>query len=144
MFYSKLLKGAAVVAMALMLSSCGGLKTKEVVLKDCVKIQQQKLEFLITEELDEGKVDAFLDVNVKVEALKDVEWGWNKRIKMCLLDKDGVELIYLVSSDAPEKKGAKKVVGFCQTLATCDKTNAQLKEIVSNTKSVSFELEGIE
>ena len=135
--------------MAVILTSCGGnnggsdarVKTQEVVLEDCVKIEQQGVDFKITEETDEGKTEAYLEVNLKVEALNDVSWGWGKRIKMYLFDKDGVELIYLIADDAPEKKGSKKMVTFGQTLATGDKTKQELNTIVSNTTSVSFEIE---
>ena len=146
MFYSNLLKGVAIVAMAVVLTSCGGVKTQEVILKDCVKIAKQRVELKITEEIDvdSGQKEAYLDANLKVEALKDINWGWGKRVKMLLLDKDGVELIYLVSDDEPEKKGAKKMVAFGQTLGTSDKNKKELEDIVSNTKSVAFELEGIE
>ena len=144
MFYSNLLKGVAIVAMAVVLTSCGGVKTQEIILKDCVKIEKQRVEFKITEEVDDGQKEAYLDANLKVEALKDIDWGWGKRVKMLLLDKDGVELIYLVSDDEPGKKGAKKMVDFCQTIGTSDKNKKELEDIVSNTKSVAFELEGIE
>ncbi len=138
MYYSNLLKGLAIIAMVVGLSSCGGVKTKEVNLNDCVKIQKQKITFQVTEEVYDGEKDVYLDSYVKVEALADVKEG-KDRIRMRLFDKDDTELIYLVGR-VPESKGTKERVEFGLTWGNDGKTKESLEEIVAETKKVTFEL----
>ena len=120
MFYSNLFKGAAVLAMIFGLTACGGVKTEEVVLEDCVKIPEQSFDFSITEEIDDGETECDMQCRVLVEALQDLNWG--ARIEMKLCDEVGAELIYLMGSDIPKKKGEKTWVDFGLTWGNSDKS----------------------
>ena len=136
MFYSNLFKGVAVLAMIVGITACGGPKTDEVVLEDCVKIAEQSFDFSITEVIDDGETEHDMQCRVLVETLQDL--NWQATIKMKLCDKSGAELIYLICSDIPEKKGEKKWVDFGLTWGNSDKSKSELENILKQTKSVQF------
>ena len=142
MFYSNLLKGVAIVAMAVVLTSCGGVKTQEVVLEEIVKIPSQKIEFSIKEfNTKKGTFYFLQSSSVVIEALKDV--SWIGKIYIRLYDKDGVELIALMENELPEKAGEKKKCEFSSTFGDCDKSKRELKDIIKQTKSVEFRSENL-
>lgn len=124
----------------IVLTSCGGVKTEEVVLEDCVKIPAQSLNFSIKDYSDEEEESYNLECMVIIETLKELHWG--AAITMHLYDKDDVELIYLKDSDLP-KQGEKKKCDFGLTLGNADKTKKELQEIISQTQSVKFKGENL-
>lgn len=136
MFYSNLFKGVAVLAMIFGLTACGGVKTDEVVLEDCVKIAEQSFNFSITEEIDDGETECDMQCRVLVEALQDPDWRASIKMKLC--DEVGAELIYLICSDIPDKKGEKKWVDFGLTWGNSGRSKSELENILKQTKSVKF------
>lgn len=125
----------------IVLTSCGGAKTEEIVLEDCVKIPAQSLSFSVKDLSDEDEKQYNLECMVIVEALKELDW--RAAITMHLYDKDGVELIYLRDSDLP-KQGEKKKCDFGLTWGNADKSEKELQEIISQTRSVKFKGEYLE
>lgn len=123
------------MAMLILLTSCGGVKTKEVVLEDCVKIPAQNLSFAIKDCSYEDEVEYNLECLVIVETLKELRW--TAAINMHLYDKNDVELIYLRDSDLPEQ-GEKKKCDFGLTWGNSGKSKEELQEIISQTKYVKF------
>lgn len=136
MFYSNLFKGVAVLAMIFGLTACGGVKTDEVVLEDCVKISEQRFNFFITEEIDDGETECNVQCRVLVETLQDPDWRASIKMKLC--DEVGAELIYLKCSDIPEEKGEKKWVDFGLTWGNSGRSKSELENILKQTKSVKF------
>ena len=116
-------------------TSCGGVKTDEVVIEDCVKIPAQSLNFSIKDYSDEDGEAYNLECTITVESLKELFWAAS--ITMHLYDKDDVELIYLKDSDLPNSDEKKKC-DFGLTLGNADKTKKELQEVVSQTKYVKF------
>lgn len=116
-------------------TSCGGVKTDEVVIEDCVKIPAQSLNFSIKDYSDEDGEAYNMECTLTVETLKELFWAAS--ITMHLYDKDDVELIYLKDSDLPNS-GEKKKCNFGLTLGNADKTKKELQEVVSQTKYVKF------
>lgn len=137
MFYNNLLKGVVFMMALMVFTSCGGVKTEEVMLEDCVKIPAQSLNFSIKDYGDEDGEDYNLECMVTVETLKELFWAAS--ITMHLYDKNDVELIYLKSSgsDLPNQ-GEKKKCDFGLTLGNSGKTKRELQEVVSQTKYVKF------
>ena len=124
--------------MVSMLISCGGVRTDDVVLEDCIKIPAQKIELIITENTYKGETVVYLDADVTIENVDVIE---NAQIfpviKMHLLDKDGVEIESLgchVGDDMLETKGLKKKEEF----SSGGEDKKYYEDIVKKTKSVRF------
>lgn len=138
MINSNLLKGLATIAVTLILTSCGGIKTKEVILEDCVKIPSQRLNLELMDYSDEEEEDFDIEVAVKMEALEDIKWKSNSVVKMQLLDENGKRLTTLIQDEVPEKKGDKVVSIFSLTLSSYGEGKEELEKIIANTRDVKF------
>ena len=138
MINSNLLKGLATIAVTLLLTSCVGIKTKEVILEDCVKIPSQRLNLELMDYSDEEEEDFDIEVAVKMEALEDIKWKSNSVVKMQLLDENGKRLTTLIQDEVPEKKGDKVVSIFSLTLSSYGEGKEELEKIIANTRDVKF------
>ena len=125
--------------------SVEGLKTDEVVLEDIFQIPAQDIN-LVVEDKSSSKGPKFsITASIIVEALKDEEVkevdGWPKtpRVRMYLLDNDGVELYKIVDKSSMTKKcGQKKQCEF--STGKTEREKEKFEEIIKQTKSVRFEI----
>ena len=136
--FKPLLRFAAILAATAFLTSCGGLKTKDVVLDETIKIMKQDLSVEVYEEQDEDELYLDLIAPVKIEFLKDFD---SSNISMYLFDKDEVKLIELISGTMYDKKsGDKEVVEFSMRWSE-EKTKSQLQDIVKRTVTAKFDID---
>lgn len=140
----KIYSNIAILCLAVILVACGvpKLETDDVILEGALKIPAQDIEMSFVEEVDsDGDVDCTLKSKIIIETLKNVNYGAD--VYMCLLDKNGVELVRLSNYDSPEEEqGKRRYCDFKKDLY--HKSEKQAKEIVKQTKSVKFIGEDIE
>ena len=138
----KVVSTLSLMSICLILSSCGGgLKVKEgIIVEDCVKIPKQTGVAVIRE--DEGEFD--LIVKLAVENLKPVDKSListSKYVELGLLDKDGIQLIYIrenLDESLLTVKGKKEYREFSLSWGNSDKTKQELESIIQRTKSIVF------
>lgn len=134
MFYKNLFKSVACIAILILMTSCGGLKTKEVILDDCIKIPAQSIKLAVNDYSDEEETDIDLESTITIEALKDS----HGTVYMKLYDKDDVELIKLIGDELPKDAGQKKKCNFGLSWLE-EKTKEELNDIIQQTDHVKFE-----
>ena len=139
MLYSNLLKCIAVVAVSLMLTSCGKVKSTETNFK-YVAIPEQTVTFKAKEMTTEGQGKAaYLISDIVVKAHDDINLRY-LGLKVTLVDNMGVELISLNCDNGVIEKGVMKLTEFSSDVSLT-KDKKELEALVLRTKSLRFTVE---